>query len=115
MNEKDPFIIEDLDEYHLIIKADEEYRVRRELEAEVRTSSSLKRHPFSEPLILFSWKRIRTVWKPVNDHCYIKARIRFVRCSNGHAETFSSSPAIRPAYLEREAATLLMNRKDEIS
>jgi TFIIH basal transcription factor complex TTD-A subunit len=35
MNEKEPFIIEDVDEYHLVIKADEEYRVRRELEAEV--------------------------------------------------------------------------------
>ncbi|KAG1901520.1 transcription factor TFIIH complex subunit Tfb5-domain-containing protein [Suillus fuscotomentosus] len=34
MNEKDPFVIEDLDDYHLVIKADEEYRVRRELEAE---------------------------------------------------------------------------------
>lgn len=57
MNEKDPFIIEDLDEYHLIIKADEEYRVRKELEVEVRTHSSLRRHSF----ILFSWKRIRIV------------------------------------------------------
>ncbi|EIW75948.1 P-loop containing nucleoside triphosphate hydrolase protein [Coniophora puteana RWD-64-598 SS2] len=37
MNEKQPFIIEDLDDYHLIIKADEEYRVRRELEAEAKT------------------------------------------------------------------------------
>jgi TFIIH basal transcription factor complex TTD-A subunit len=35
MNEKDNFIIEDLDDYHLVIKADEEYRVRRELEIEV--------------------------------------------------------------------------------
>ena len=35
MNEKDPFIIEDLDEFHVIIKVDEEYRVRRELETEV--------------------------------------------------------------------------------
>jgi TFIIH basal transcription factor complex TTD-A subunit len=35
MNEKDAFVIEDLDDYHLVIKADEEYRVRRELEAEV--------------------------------------------------------------------------------
>jgi len=35
MNEKDPFIIEDLDDYHLVIKADDEYRVRKELEAEV--------------------------------------------------------------------------------
>jgi hypothetical protein len=36
MNDKDPFIIEDLDDFHLVIKADEEYRVRSELEAEVR-------------------------------------------------------------------------------
>lgn len=36
MNEKQSFIIEDLDDHHLVIKADEEYRVRRELETEVR-------------------------------------------------------------------------------
>ena len=36
MNEQQSFIIEDLDDYHLVIKADEEYRVRKELEAEVR-------------------------------------------------------------------------------
>lgn len=35
MNEKESFIIEDLDDFHVVIKADEEYRVRRELEAEV--------------------------------------------------------------------------------
>jgi TFIIH basal transcription factor complex TTD-A subunit len=35
MNEKESFIIEDLDDFHLVIKADEEYRVRSELEAEV--------------------------------------------------------------------------------
>lgn len=35
MNEKNAFIIEDLDDYHLVIKADEEYRVRSELETEV--------------------------------------------------------------------------------
>ena len=35
MNEKQSFIIEDLDDYHVVIKADEEWRVRRELEAEV--------------------------------------------------------------------------------
>lgn len=39
MNEKDSFIIEDLDDYHLVIKADEEYRVRRELEIEVCVSA----------------------------------------------------------------------------
>ena len=36
MNEKQSFIIEDLDEHHVVIKADEEWRVRRDLEAEVR-------------------------------------------------------------------------------
>jgi hypothetical protein len=35
MNEKESFIIEDLDDFHLVIKADEEYRVRTELEVEV--------------------------------------------------------------------------------
>lgn len=39
MNEKDPFVIEDLDDYHLVIKADEEYRVRRELEAELEKNT----------------------------------------------------------------------------
>jgi hypothetical protein len=35
MNEKESFIIDDLDDYHIVIKADEEVRVRRELEVEV--------------------------------------------------------------------------------
>lgn len=35
MNEKQNFIIEDLDDHHLMIKADEEYRIRQELEQEV--------------------------------------------------------------------------------
>ncbi len=35
MNEKQSFIIEDLDDHHVVIKADEEWRVRRELETEV--------------------------------------------------------------------------------
>ncbi|KAJ7088606.1 hypothetical protein C8R44DRAFT_892671 [Mycena epipterygia] len=39
MNEKDSFIIEDLDDYHLVIKADEEYRVRRELEIELEKNT----------------------------------------------------------------------------
>lgn len=39
MNEKESFIIEDLDEYHLVIKAEQEYRVRKELETEVRNSN----------------------------------------------------------------------------
>lgn len=39
MNEKESFIIEDLDDYHLVIKADEEYRVRKELETEVHLIS----------------------------------------------------------------------------
>jgi len=39
MNEKSSFIIEDLDEFHLVIKADEEWRVRRELEAELEKNT----------------------------------------------------------------------------
>ena len=35
MNEQESFIIEDLDDYHLVIKADDEIRIRRELETEV--------------------------------------------------------------------------------
>jgi len=39
MNERDNFIVEDLDDFHVIIKADEEYRVRKQLELEVRHCS----------------------------------------------------------------------------
>ena len=39
MNEKDNFIVEDLDDFHVIIKADEEYRVRKQLDMEVRRCS----------------------------------------------------------------------------
>ncbi|KIM43699.1 hypothetical protein M413DRAFT_387023 [Hebeloma cylindrosporum] len=39
MNEKESFIIEDLDEYHLVIKAEQEYRVRKELEAELEKNT----------------------------------------------------------------------------
>ncbi|KAF9044454.1 hypothetical protein BJ165DRAFT_1347607, partial [Panaeolus papilionaceus] len=44
MNEKRSFIIEDLDDHHLVIKADEEFTVRRELEAEVRISLCSPQH-----------------------------------------------------------------------
>ncbi|KAI0635367.1 hypothetical protein C8Q77DRAFT_1054350, partial [Trametes polyzona] len=39
LNERENFIIEDLDDYHVVIKADEEYRVRRELEAELEKNT----------------------------------------------------------------------------
>ncbi|KAJ7595905.1 TFIIH subunit TTDA/Tfb5 [Mycena floridula] len=39
LNEKHPFILEDLDDHHLVIKADEEYRVRRELEVELEKNT----------------------------------------------------------------------------
>ncbi|KAJ7621196.1 hypothetical protein FB45DRAFT_700539, partial [Roridomyces roridus] len=39
MNESQGFIIEDLDDYHLVIKADEEYRIRRELEIELEKNT----------------------------------------------------------------------------
>ncbi|OSC98878.1 hypothetical protein PYCCODRAFT_1374376, partial [Trametes coccinea BRFM310] len=39
LNEKENFIIEDLDDYHVVIKADQEYRVRRELEQELEKNT----------------------------------------------------------------------------
>ncbi|KAJ8517011.1 hypothetical protein ONZ45_g3374 [Pleurotus djamor] len=39
MNEKQSFIIDELDDYHLVIKADEEYRVRRDLETELEKNT----------------------------------------------------------------------------
>jgi len=39
MNEKQSFIIEDLDDQNVVIKADEEWRVRRELEAELEKNT----------------------------------------------------------------------------
>jgi len=39
MNEKKSFIIEDLDSHHLVIKADEEYRVREELSHELEKNT----------------------------------------------------------------------------
>ncbi|KAF8066755.1 hypothetical protein FPV67DRAFT_1416739 [Lyophyllum atratum] len=39
MNERESFIIEDLDDHHLVIKADDEYRVRKELEAELEKNT----------------------------------------------------------------------------
>lgn len=47
MNEKQSFIIEDLDDHHLVIKADEEWRVKRELEAEVCPPSLFSHSPLS--------------------------------------------------------------------
>jgi len=39
MNSKNTFIIDDLDDFHVVIKADEEYRVRSELEAELEKNT----------------------------------------------------------------------------
>ncbi|KAH9944648.1 hypothetical protein B0H21DRAFT_694775 [Amylocystis lapponica] len=39
MNDKQSFIIEDLDDNHVVIKADEEWRVRRDLEAELEKNT----------------------------------------------------------------------------
>ena len=58
MNEKKSFIIEDLDSHHLVIKADEEYRVREELSQEVSLNLSL-------PILansVSSWRKTRTAW-----------------------------------------------------
>ncbi|KAF9479839.1 nucleotide excision repair TFIIH subunit [Pholiota conissans] len=39
MNEKESFIIEDLDDHHLVIKAEHEYRIRKELETELEKNT----------------------------------------------------------------------------
>jgi len=39
MNERDNFIVKDLDDFHVIIKADEEYRVRKQLEQELEKNT----------------------------------------------------------------------------
>ena len=44
MNEKQSFIIEDLDDHHVVVKADEEYRVRKALEEEVRAPQTGRKH-----------------------------------------------------------------------
>ena len=71
LNEKDSFIIDDLDDFHVVIKADEEYRVRRELEAEVRPSEvpapgARVAHPGTLPPSL---RRTRTVWSEGSGGC----------------------------------------------
>lgn len=53
------FIIQDLDEHHLLIKADEHERVKRELEAEVHRVATPFRSRFLTPFSLpYSWRRI---------------------------------------------------------
>ena len=39
LNDQRSFIVEDLDDYHIVIKVDEEYWVRSQLEIEVRGST----------------------------------------------------------------------------
>ncbi|KAE9402612.1 hypothetical protein BT96DRAFT_816323 [Gymnopus androsaceus JB14] len=39
MDEQQHFILEDLDDNHLVIKADEEFRVRRQLETELEKNT----------------------------------------------------------------------------
>lgn len=64
MNERDNFIVEDLDDFHIIIKADEEYRVRKQLELEVRRRSK-PRLPLNAAHVSLSWKRTHTVWNDI--------------------------------------------------
>ena len=58
MNEKQSFIIEDLDDSHIVIKADEEFRVRRQLELE---ASRVFRSDLVLLIPLHSSRRIRIV------------------------------------------------------
>ena len=67
MNERDNFIVEDLDDFHIIIKADEEYRVRKQLEVEVRHYSKPRLLQDGAHLSL-SWRRTRTAWSDISVH-----------------------------------------------
>ena len=49
MDEKQSFIIEDLDDFHSVIKADEEWRVRRDLEAEVSAPNTSFKSSLTRP------------------------------------------------------------------
>lgn len=60
MNEKKSFIIEDLDIHHLVIKADEEYRVREELGQEVSLNVSVALSILANPDS--SWRKTHTAW-----------------------------------------------------
>lgn len=51
MNEQQSFIIEDLDDFHLLIKADEEDRIRRQLETEVRRVLFLSYPRYADEII----------------------------------------------------------------
>jgi hypothetical protein len=42
MDQKENFMIEDLDDHHIVIKAEHEWRVRQELEVEVRCQRWLR-------------------------------------------------------------------------
>ena len=64
MNERDNFIVEDLDDFHVIIKADEEYRVRKQLELEVRHYSE-SRLLQNGAHVSLSWRRTLTVWNDI--------------------------------------------------
>lgn len=58
------FIIEDLDEFHVLVRSDEEQRVKRELEAEVCSPTALcAPHFFFPDGDARSWRRIRIAWK----------------------------------------------------
>ena len=63
MNEKKSFIIQDLDDHHLVIKADEEYRVREELSQEVCLNLSLSITISTNPSNPdSSWRKTHTAW-----------------------------------------------------
>ena len=83
MNEKESFIIEDLDDFHVVIKADEEWRVRKELEAEVRRIPVVDRVCCSS--WLSSWRKIPTAW----------SRTRISAFTN----PFSPIDMVRPLYI----------------
>ena len=90
MNERDNFIVEDLDDFHIIIKADEEYRVRKQLELEVRRCPPPHLSKYSAYISL-SWRRTRTVW---NDSHITKQYDKRCVCTSPDSSSRPHTPAI---------------------
>jgi len=91
--EENTFVIEDLDQTHLLIKADEEESMRVELEAEVRCSLlSLQYIPRRNNFPFCSWRRIHTAWSRSYEGGVVRSLVTF--CSTCSALKPSNSTCL---------------------
>ncbi|OBZ77688.1 hypothetical protein A0H81_01692 [Grifola frondosa] len=80
MNEKESFIIEDLDDHHVVIKADEEWRVRRDLEAEDVTTG--RQHVVVTPLCASLVQPFAAMARAYNHPAFIQDQLDYDILSN---------------------------------